>query len=900
MNADWSASTLSDLEKSLNTDLNKGLSSKEARKRLASTDKKNIYSLFAGNRKSVVMCLLSSAEMPFLVLLLIVSLLTAIFGRAALGISVFTVTAIAAVLCAILSLKNRKILNVSREYASPMVRVRRSGSVYFTDSRNLVRGDVIILGEGDLVPCDARVIKCSSLVVDELFIGDNGLEKRRLTKHADDLASQDCCIFAGSAVLEGQCVALVLEVGSGVELAEFVPVGALSGRDGESECARSLKKPLYKISFVCAAALLVLTLLALITFSGKESLICSFTALLSVVFLINFEMLNLASDYILSSFIGKLFKSKSTKKKLDNSAVIRSIKALDTLTGITDVILVGSAGIDRGVYRVSQTFIGEKTVENIDPADPKHLKLLDLVYMYTKAMKIGQPESTRSDSTVDALHAFLRSVNYDASATDIMIRSLYTATDAKLDLNFACIETDADFCRAALFENVEHLHICKRIRDNNSIRDITDDDKIIISEIHRECKQKSEKCLFCISESDSGVIFEGVLVLEQPASGQLRTLVSEFRSLDINVSVFLPNGSRENKHIAGAPDIESIFNGRIAFADNNGVISGLLGRYNVFVGYSNEEYSAFISTLRKNGAKVAIFGVDNRFNEVMANADITISCDTIQYSTEKHRESVYDRVLAEGCDDSARASQRTRLLSKVIVKRAHNLGGGLLSILKAIKMSRSAYISLGQSLLLFVLLMSSLATFTAMSVVTGCLLLDPLQTTLLSVSFAFISILIFTDSQYSSQILSQKIDYLSYPYNLLKKSAPDILARVFLAAITAIVIRIMNSLGAFGDKPGFTLPIFLCLCFTLLAEFFLISSKLCKKGEGRAFSYLKLTIALAVMIFICALSIHKPLSIEFYPNGIGSYEFIVVPVYAIAYCITVLVLSLVKKARKKK
>ena len=895
MNKDLFASTLEELENHLKTDLKAGLSPKEAKERLEKEgNRKNSYSLFVGNKNSIFQSIFSSAEMPFLVLLLITSLLTAAFGRIYLGLSVFFVTLLASIFCAILSLRTRKTLNSAKEYASPMVRVRRGGEVYHTDCRNLVVGDVIILGEGDLVPCDVKLISGTSITVDELFIGKTGIEKRRIEKSCNNTDQSDASsLYAGSAIISGDVAALVIAKGADVFLANYVPNGALGGRETEPEGAKAIKKTLYKVSFISASSLLMLTLLSILTLKGKVSFVCTFTMLLSSVFLINVEAMNIISAGILSSFINKLFKSKSPKKKLDNSAVVRNIKALDTLTDITDLVLVGSVGLDRGVFRVSKVYISGNEQDTVNLDDDECIKLLDLSYMYVKA----QNKINGSDETTDALNAFLHNCNYDTDSASLMVRSLYVVNDSKIGYDFVCVETDSDYYRTTFVDDIRSIDLCAHIREKNTLRNITDADKLKIAQYVRYSTEKCERCLICLSESDKGMVFEGVLVLEQPVNNELSAIISKINSLSINVSVFLPECIQGSQYLVYVNGLDSIFKNRIAYSSSiNYDHCRFSDDYNVYVGYSNEEYSSIIADMRKRGAKVAIYCVDNRLNEVMASADIAISCDMLKYATEKHRESVYERVPAEGHDFSARATQQTRLLSKVIVKRAHNNGGGLHSVLNALRMARCSYVALGQSLFLFVLLMSSLLTFVSMSVLTGSVLIDPLQTVLISVTFAFISMTALTDFQPYSNVLSQKLDYLNYPLNLLKNGMLDVLARVATASLVSIIVKILDVVGVFGDTSTFTLPIFICLCFANLTDVCLMNRRMHKNGKG--YAWLKLIIVYSVLLMTCGLATQKPFGSEFYPHGIGLQEFIIIPLYAVIYLIAIFIVWLVRKHRK--
>ncbi len=67
--------------------------------------------------------------------------------------------------------------------ASARVAVRRSGELIDVAAHELVLGDVIVLGSGDRVPADARLIDSDALEVDEAALTGESLP---VAKSADD------------------------------------------------------------------------------------------------------------------------------------------------------------------------------------------------------------------------------------------------------------------------------------------------------------------------------------------------------------------------------------------------------------------------------------------------------------------------------------------------------------------------------------------------------------------------------------------------------------------------------------------------------------------------------------------------------------------------------------------
>ena len=904
---------LSTLEKKLGTDLSDGLPAREARVRLEKEKKNEKISLFVSRKRPAWTSLLTFAGSPYALLLLITSLLTALFGKTVLGWSVFAVTLAATVFGGILTLSSRRTFESMNEYASPMVKVKRGGHIFYTDGRNLVEGDVIFVKSGDLLTCDARLIRSESLVVDELVARKDGIAKRRVDKDFEANYDENNCkipdaanmIYAGSAVIGGQATALVVATGENVYLHDRIRNGELGGKDSEPIGVKTIKPTLYKISFLCASGLLILSLIGLMTLRGKEIFVCNFTMLLSAIFLVTTELLGGGARYIFSSYVKRLAQRRRDKNKNASRASIRSVKALDTLANVSDLVLVGSAGLCGGSFSLSATYTASGVLETLDPSTKEGTRLLSFIHTYVKAQRESGIENDLSaDGCLEALLSHLRTSKFDISGASLAIKSLYFAKDAKNGFEYACAETDSEIFRTSLITDPKALTLCDLIRDGKDARSIDERDIRDVKEFTFAAAKHGLRCLYCISEKDRNTVLEGVITLYQPEDKALASTVAEMKRFGIKTTVLFANENDINLNLISSCVEKGILSGNTAFAsefkkNDKSVIDGL-GRYDAYVGFSVPEYSELIAEMRKRGAKIAAYGVANEYNEILARADIAISCDTIEYSSDKYRESVYERVAPEGRDTNERASQQTRLLSKVIVRRANENGGGAAAAFKAIKTSRKAYVSFAQALLLFTLLMSGLVSFTIMTVLTGNILLDPLQTVALSAMFAILSVTVFSRSEQNDKVLSETKDFTSYPIVLIKNNIPSIISRALVAAVIAILIKIFDYVGIFGTYTTYKLPVFICLLLTVFVEVFMINRKFTKKGEGRSNCWLKVIIAYTVAVAICAFSTQNVFSSEFYPAGWGTREYFVIPAYIVLYAIAILLVHLTSRNRNKR
>lgn len=106
--------------------------------------------------------------------------------------------------------RSERALAALRVLAEPMARVIRGGQTRPIPAAELVPGDIVLVGEGGRAPADATLVAGDVLSVDEsILTGESATVMR--APAAD--ATPDSALFAGTLVVRGQGVALVLRTG---------------------------------------------------------------------------------------------------------------------------------------------------------------------------------------------------------------------------------------------------------------------------------------------------------------------------------------------------------------------------------------------------------------------------------------------------------------------------------------------------------------------------------------------------------------------------------------------------------------------------------------------------------------------------------------------------------------
>jgi cation-transporting ATPase I len=109
----------------------------------------------------------------------------------------------------------RELSRTARRYAS----VRRGTELAQVDATELVRGDVIVLEAGDVVPADCRVIEAESLEVDASSLTGESLPVRKnvAASFEPQVADRSSMLFEGTALAAGRATAVVVATGDETE-----------------------------------------------------------------------------------------------------------------------------------------------------------------------------------------------------------------------------------------------------------------------------------------------------------------------------------------------------------------------------------------------------------------------------------------------------------------------------------------------------------------------------------------------------------------------------------------------------------------------------------------------------------------------------------------------------------
>ncbi len=124
--------------------------------------------------------------------------------------------------------RSEHVLDALRKLASPRAFVLRDGKQQTIAGREVVRGDFLIIAEGERISADAKLISAQDLLVDESQLTGESVP---VAKSMNVKNQHEMMLFAGSLVVRGSGTALVEAIGLKTEMGKIG--GALSSIETE-------------------------------------------------------------------------------------------------------------------------------------------------------------------------------------------------------------------------------------------------------------------------------------------------------------------------------------------------------------------------------------------------------------------------------------------------------------------------------------------------------------------------------------------------------------------------------------------------------------------------------------------------------------------------------------------
>ncbi|MGB9141450.1 MAG: cation-translocating P-type ATPase [Aestuariivirga sp.] len=210
------------------------MSAAEARSRLASEGPNELP---RSDRRTPLRIALEVLREPMLALLLGGGVVYLILGSIEEAIVLLVFAMLSIFITVVQETRTERVLEALRDLTSPRALVIRDGERLRIAGREVVRGDIIVLSEGDRVPADAKLLQADDLLADESLLTGESVPVRKIAsaKAENRRPGGDDLPFVFSAAL----------IVRGTGIAEVSAIGALSeiGKIGQSLKSVEIEPP---------------------------------------------------------------------------------------------------------------------------------------------------------------------------------------------------------------------------------------------------------------------------------------------------------------------------------------------------------------------------------------------------------------------------------------------------------------------------------------------------------------------------------------------------------------------------------------------------------------------------------------------------------------------------------
>ncbi len=690
MNYKWYSLTLEEIEKILRTNAALGLSRKAARSRIRKTGGN---SFFFVESRSIASCLRSAFCEPLFLLLVGVDIVAAVFGELTVAISVGIILIFNIIISAFLYLNSLWTVESMSGISQPKIKVVRDGTLYLSDSRGIVPGDILIFGEGDVIPCDCRVINSSQFKV-SVYLGHNSDKKIISEPDAHAIYSPEAnlefyeyrnTVYAGSTVVSGEARAVVTEIGENTYIGAFEGGVSLNNLKARFEMLEDVKKVSSVYSFSALIMILILAVIGIFTY-GSNQLLNIFTLSLSLGVSLIGEMIFVIGNIIYAKGV----YNNAVRNGKHNGGIFKTPNKIVALAGTDRLILCGTSALTDGklkmlsVYANGQELKGKSVVskEATRPAE-YFMLLLNAVSEYPSNSAITRIELPR-----DFVDYAKRLEGFTFDEFSIRPRTLDFGADGTICANIGGAG-NKNLISVSL--NSSLLKRCNKEIINGQAVIISSERKAEILNIYKKMLLNGARPYIVTSGSFSGEILEGIFAMRSVVSERVIDSVKALKNAGVRPIVLLNSNSYENYIILKASGIIEKDN-EIATASElsqNGIdIISCADKCNAFIGFSIKECKRLVQYMKKKGHTVSVYGYSYKDYDLSQAADICITCDRAEF---KGTDDIEKLEVSEsfGTENSLDGAQILRLKSDLLVKKASVKGGGVTGIYNSVSSARS-------------------------------------------------------------------------------------------------------------------------------------------------------------------------------------------------------------------
>lgn len=594
----------------------KGLSNQKAKKRLKEFGKNEIVS----ERKFLwFKILLSQFNSAFILILASATIISYFLGEKINALVILVMLLMTALFGFIQEYKAEKTISELKKYISVKVKVLRDGNIIELDSRELVKGDIIYLEMGDMIPADLRLIKIKGLSADESALTGESFpvsksifpisKKFRIIQDLRNMA------FMGTSVSGGTGYGIVTAKGKDTF---FGKTAAYVKEEPESDFQKNLKKFSRMIlRIIIGITIFVFAANAIL----KNDILDSFLFALALAISITPEILPIIMTVALSNGAMRMAKEK---------VVVKKLSAIENLGNI-DVLCCDKTGtLTEGVVSLNHYL-------NLDNKKDNTLLLYGLLCnsIQEKTQKftgdyldqaIWNDEETSFMKKEFDRYKILKKNEFDFKKRKMSVL-VEDKTGKRMIISKGGAEYILKSCKYATIEGRKILMTPKILaKINEKILEHEEKGHRIVAVAQKNISLKEDE----ITEKEMNIV--GFLLFTDPPKETVKEALQRYQKLGVDIKILTGDSPIITRIVCNYINLK-ISHNRIITGNELEKLSDsdfeeYSEKYNIFSRITPEQKYKIIKILNRNGHVVGFLGDGINDAPALKAADVGISVDS--------------------------------------------------------------------------------------------------------------------------------------------------------------------------------------------------------------------------------------------------------------------------------
>ena len=586
------------------TNIEKGLTNKEAEQRLENNGENIVVK---DDKHSWFYFFINSFKDKFILILVILAVINKLVGDDTLGTTI--ILAIGFVSAMIKFAQNYSTYKFNRELKNEMFStaiVVRSGKEQTIRTEKVVKGDIIHLNAGSIIPADVMIIENKDLFLNQsVFTGESApIEKTDKFNNSNEIFSLSNICLMGTSVISGKATAIVINTGFSTYL------GSMGKQIDNKRETTNFEKGMNGITKLLIKYMVVVSIAVFIIYAFiRKDILEAVLFALSVAVGITPTMLPMIVNVNLT---------KGTKTLAKKKTLVKNIQSIQNL-GAIDILCTDKTGTLTLDKIILQKYINVEGNED--------LSILEYAFL-------NSYYSTGMKNLVDrAIITYGNNHNIKEKIVDYkkVDEIPFDYTRKKMSV---VVEHDGHYRTITKGALEEVLKGCTTAKINNEHKPLTEE---LIENINSNAQRLAKQGMQVIAlaskreySDENEMTFIGFVAFLDPPKKEVKGTIKKLKEYGVTTKILTGDNQYATENICrlvGIPN-EKVLIGADVDKMSDDELSKEVEKVNVFARMNPLQKERIIKILKKNGHVVGYMGDGVNDAPSLHNADVGICVNT--------------------------------------------------------------------------------------------------------------------------------------------------------------------------------------------------------------------------------------------------------------------------------